>query len=79
MTENLTDMPLHAEWQRLLNDMIVRGTDPIEAVEAMLTVGLANKVKVEGLQTAAHSLAVVTRQLAERAVAERESGLAHKH
>lgn len=65
-TEELSG--LHASFQSHLNTLIAAGEDPLDAVEAMLTVALANQVKIEGPRAAAESLRIVAQFLAAETV-----------
>ena len=74
MSENLEELDgLHAEWRRLLNDMIASGADSTEAVEAMLTVGLAEKLHLHGPTVLSYSLRVVLGTLEPHVGAEATS------
>jgi hypothetical protein len=47
---------LHTECQERLGQIIAAGADPVEAIEAMLTVAIVNKLQLEGPARTAHAL-----------------------
>jgi hypothetical protein len=68
--ENLKGLPLNAEWQRLLVEMIGTGVDAPDAVETMLSTALGNLCSLYGPSTVVKAMlplvAGMARQIREQ-------------
>jgi hypothetical protein len=64
--ENLSGLPLNAEWQRLLVEMIDGGVDAPDAVETMLSTALGNLCSLYGPEKVVKAMLPLVTGMASR-------------
>lgn len=67
--EPTTETALHECWQQFVSYMVQKGVSEIDAIETMLTVALANMLRLDGAERTVTSLDFIARNLITRQTA----------